>query len=319
MNVYLTFDIEVWCSSWKELSTSFQDSYSRNVYGRSQQGDYALPKLLEILGKNKLHGVFFVEPLFSARFGLEYLRTIVKMIQDAGHEIQLHVHSEWVDEISPPPLPNINSKRQHLYYYTLQEQTQLIAYSIDLLHQAGVPQVTAFRAGSFAANVDTIAALQHNNILIDSSFNMGVAVSGSDLRKQRNFYTPFEMNGVSCYPMSVFIDGMGRHRHAQLGACSFLEIKQALSNAHRLGFNDFVILSHNFEMLKVDKHEPDRIVAHRFEKLCQYLAENPDRYTVSGWGGKNHRASFKTYSDLPSTSFFATLLRLVEQAIRRII
>jgi peptidoglycan/xylan/chitin deacetylase (PgdA/CDA1 family) len=46
----------------------------RALYGRSPAGDYALPKTLEILDRNGLKGVFFVEPLFAARFGVDIWR-----------------------------------------------------------------------------------------------------------------------------------------------------------------------------------------------------------------------------------------------------
>jgi hypothetical protein len=56
MNVYLSFDIEVWCGSWDDLDGRFPASFERYVYGRSPKGDYALPKTLEILAKNGLKG-----------------------------------------------------------------------------------------------------------------------------------------------------------------------------------------------------------------------------------------------------------------------
>lgn len=69
MNVYLTFDIEVWCNGWDNLD-AFPKHFERYVFGRSRHGEYALPKTLEILNRYDLKGVFFVEPLFAARFGL---------------------------------------------------------------------------------------------------------------------------------------------------------------------------------------------------------------------------------------------------------
>ena len=69
MNVYITFDVEVWCNSWRDLDARFPASFERYYFGRSDAGDYALPKTLEILNRHGLLGVFFVEPLFSARFG----------------------------------------------------------------------------------------------------------------------------------------------------------------------------------------------------------------------------------------------------------
>ncbi len=50
MNVLFTFDVEIWCNSW---------------------------------------------------------RTIVRLIQDAGQEVQLHRHPEWIDEARDALLENV--------------------------------------------------------------------------------------------------------------------------------------------------------------------------------------------------------------------
>lgn len=65
--------------------------------------------------------MFFVEPLFPARFELQPLEEVVRLIQDARQEVQLHLHTEWVDEVRASLLPSIRSKWQHLRYFDLDE------------------------------------------------------------------------------------------------------------------------------------------------------------------------------------------------------
>lgn len=74
---------------------------SATSIARSSRGNYALPKTLEILDGHGLAGVFFVEPMFAGRFGIEYLATIIEMIRGGNNDIQLHLHPEWTDEIRP--------------------------------------------------------------------------------------------------------------------------------------------------------------------------------------------------------------------------
>ncbi len=81
------------------------------------------------------------------------------------------MHTEWVDESKDPLLDNVHSKRQHLRYFTVEEQTILISAGIELLKQAGASNINAFRAGSFAFNKDTLYALAANGIPFDSSYN----------------------------------------------------------------------------------------------------------------------------------------------------
>src|SRR5690606_29771809 len=136
MRVVLTFDVEVWCKDWQSLDEDFPRAFERYVFGRSKAGEYALPHTLQVLQRHGIQAVFFVEPLFAARFGVRYLKTIVELIQEAGQDVQLLLHPEGTDEIDPPPLPDIPRKRQHLCHYSLDEQERLIALGKSLLTEA---------------------------------------------------------------------------------------------------------------------------------------------------------------------------------------
>ena len=318
MNIHLTFDIEIWCNGWDTLDQSFPGNFQRYVYGKSSHGSYALPKTLEILGRYGLQGVFFVEPLFAARFGLEHLATIVGLIRAAGQQVQLHLHPEWTDEIAPAIIENNASKRQHLSHYTLQEQTALIAYGRDLLERAGSGPISAFRAGSFAANRDTFKALQHNGIAVDSSLNRCYAVSGTGLREQATSDAPFVIHQVLTYPVTVFTDGFGRNRPAHVGACSFAEMKDALHSARQAGLSDFVVVSHNFEMLKPGSCAPAWIVVRRFELLCAYLSEHRARFPVGAYATSLPPALAGPAARAPSARIGSTLRRHAEQLLCRI-
>ncbi len=323
MNVHLTFDVEVWCNGWDSLDASFPGSFERYVYGGSKHGQYALPMTLEILNRHGLKGVFFVEPLFAARFGIEHLATIVKLIQDAGQEVQLHLHPEWTDEIRPPLIENSSRKRQHLVYYDLHEQTTLIGVGRAMLEQAGSKPVSAFRAGSFAANLDTFEALRLNQILIDSSLNSRYAISGAELRATHALMQPFSINGVRTFPVTVFRDGFGRERPAHVGACSFAEMKAALESAKVEGLSHFVVVSHNFEMLKPGSSAPSWIVVKRFERLCAYLSEHRSDLPTGGYpnapeGGSDSGNDSGQSLRAPSATLASTAYRYAEQIFSRL-
>lgn len=317
MNVHLTFDIEVWCNGWTKLDDEFANCFPRYIYGHSKHGDYALPKTLEILNRHGLHGVFFVEPLFSARFGASYLEQIVRLIDDAGQEVQLHLHPEWTDEITPAVIPNVSGKRQHLTYYSLEEQTALIRHSKNLLENALGRPVSAFRSGSYAINEDTFLALASNGINIDSSINSCYPISAPELVKKLGATTPFTVTGVQTYPVTVFFDGFGRLRPAQVGACSFGEMRQALESARDAALPDFVIVSHNFEMLKPGRSDPDFVVVRRFEQLCRFLAENRTQLSVCGFSSIPDFIPSAQKPQPPHTGILPSAWRIAEQIARR--
>jgi hypothetical protein len=314
MRVHLSFDVEIWCNGWRKLDEVFPGAYQRYVYGRSKHGDYALPKTLEILGRHGLGGVFFVEPLFAARFGVEHLARIVGLIEQAGQDVQLHLHPEWTDEIRPALLADVSAKRQHLTQYDLDEQTQLIGTGKRMLESLTGRPVTAFRAGSYACNADTYKALHRLGVGVDSSLNEIADVSGVGMGDVAR--APQLIDGVLSCPVSVFRDGFGRLRPAQVGACSFAEMRDALLSAHDADCPSFVIVSHNFEMLKPGSSERDAVVARRFDALCAFLAAHPDLFEVGSYPGslppsaaQPERASAKPWS---------TARRYAEQALRRL-
>lgn len=316
MNVYLTFDIEVWCGGWKNLDAAFPSHFQRYVFGRSARGDYALPKTLEILDKHGLKGIFFVEPLFAARFGLQHLETIVQIIRQSNQEIQLHIHPEWIDEISPPILENSSKKRPFLFQYSLEEQIYLLHAGKTLLEKAGSGPISAFRAGSFAANGNTLRALHVNGFTFDSSFNRCFAHSGQDLRERHSLIPPFYLDSVTSFPIAVFRDGFGKERHAQIGACSYAEIRSAIVNAHKMGLREFVLLSHNFEMLKPFSAAPSSIVVKRFENICRFLADNKETYPVGSFRPKS--ITQLIVDETPKVSPIPTCVRYLEQLMQRL-
>lgn len=318
LNIFLTFDIEVWCNGWTALDERFPAAFERYIFGRSSAGDFALPKTLDILHRHGLKGVFFVEPLFSARFGAEYLRTVCQLIQDAGQEIQLHLHPEWTDEIRPAIFPDKPYKRQHLFHYDRAEQTHLIKHGRALLEAASDQPISAFRAGSFAANGDTLAAVAEAGLNIDASLNATCAFSGADLRDRIDLTVPQRYHGLQLVPLSVFRDGMGKPRHAQVGACSVAELQAVMRDAQRKGHRTFTVLSHNFEMLRSGSSEPDRWVVRRFERLCGFLAAHRERFPTRGLNEALMFPEHESALAWPRVGSLATLIRYYEQARRRL-
>ncbi|CAB1275008.1 polysaccharide deacetylase family protein [Candidatus Nitrosacidococcus tergens] len=320
MNVFFTFDVEVWCNSWNHLDQDFPASFDRYVFGRSSKGEYALPKILNTLGKYDLKGVFFVEPLFAAHFGVEYLATIVELIQNAGQEIQLHLHPEWADEAHNALLENVTGKCQYLTQYSFEEQRILIQHGLQLLQEAGCDLLpTAFRAGSFSCNNDTFSAVAMNGLRFDSSINpqMEASQPGKITPMYANPYEVFTHNGLTLIPMSSFCDGYGRHRHAQIGACSAQEITQALEDAVRKQWHTFVLLAHNFELMVPKRSARDFFVEHRFNHICRFLNANRSITPTVNF------ADVSTFPEpcnmpLPVVGTMATTKRYIEQALRRL-
>jgi len=269
-----------------------------------------------MLDSHGLKGVFFVEPLFATHFGLEPLAEIVSLIQDAGQEIQLHLHTEWQDEAKQPLIVKHKPKRQHLHMYNTDEQTALIAHGLRLLRQVGAAPVTAFRAGGFACNVDTFRALERNGIHYDSSLNVTMGQSGRGLTAEMRCQGIHHIGRTVELPVSALRSARGNLRHLQLGACGYAEIMQALYSARLNGWSYINMFSHNCEMLLPGSHQPDWTVVRRFEKLCRHLDEHRTDYPTLNFA-TGLFAEEPAGLPLPTTSATAYLVRNIEQGYRR--
>ncbi|MGZ8317410.1 MAG: polysaccharide deacetylase family protein [Telluria sp.] len=316
LNVFFTVDVEIWCDGWQDIDRKFPGAYRKYIHGTTKQGDFGLPYQLKVLGDHQLNGVFFIEPLFSARFGSQPLAEIVGMVNDARQDAELHLHTEWVGEAPALQMPDVSGKRQFLRDFSLAEQCKLIGQGADMLRTAGVKQVNAFRAGSFGFNRDSLTALAANHIGFDSSYNASMFGPSSGVLPGVEMTEPANIDGVWEVPMTVFNDGTSKLRHTQLTSCSSLEMEGLLWQALEQRRGAFVILSHGAELLNVAKDRADPVAVKRFRKLCAFLDKNRDCFHTSDF--RNPAPPRETAQRPPLTSpLYRTGMRLVEQAYRR--
>lgn len=316
LNVYITVDTETWCGGWNNIDEKFPNAFNNYIYGKTSQGEFGLPFQLKLLQEYNLKGVFFVEPLFSMRFGKSYLEEVVGMILEANQSVELHVHPEWTDESKTVIFPHVKSKREHLKFFTLDEQKELLSIGVELLKDAGCKDVTAFRAGSFGANDDTLRAAQTCGLMYDSSYNF--CIPECEIDAFSDIHQPQGFEDIIEVPMTTFIDGMGRRRHTQLTACSFDELKASLLQAYLQKWQSYVFLSHSFELMNLSEAKPDKVIIKRFEKFCAYLSNNEYKFKTRFFNEVDLTPDTNHYHPIKS-NFAPTAVRYYEQMLRRFI
>lgn len=318
LDVFITVDVEIWCDGWHDLDAKFPAAFDQYIYGKTASGDYGLPFQLKVLADNGLRAVFFIEPLFSARFGSGPLQEIVGLLQDQGHELALHLHTEWVDEANEPLLENVTQKMQHLMYFDRADQATLLKKGRAMLQAAGVQDITSFRAGSFAFNADTLAALGDVGIPVDASYNATLFGPQSGVATGTNLTRPTSFDQVVEYPMTVFDDRVKGLRHAQVTSCSLAELQHILWQSVEQEAGACVLLSHNFEMLAPSKQKADPIVVKRFEKFCGFLARNRDTFNTTTFADADYASVPPLQGEQPcvQSNRLRTAGRFAEQAAR---
>ncbi len=289
VKVYFTVDVEIWTDGWSDIDARFPQAFKNYIYGPTRHGEYGLPMTLRLLADHGLQGVFFVEPMFSARFGLAPLQEVVGLIQAAGQDVQLHLHAEWCNEARERLLArDLPGKIQHLSHFPRAEQSELLTWARQRLAAAGAAPATAFRAGSFAFNRDTLLGLEAAGIFLDSSYNEchGGAGAGVWNAGARGIPTqPFAVGRVVELPVTVFHDRPGHLRPLHLTACSLREMVGVLDKAVTAGYEHVVIVSHNFELMDRRNFTRDEVVARRLRGLCEFLRRRADVFETCSLRG----------------------------------
>ncbi len=317
LNVFITVDTEIWCSGWDNLDQKFPESFKKYVYGPTTAGNFALPGKLAILEEYNIPAVFFVEPLFSAKFGLEPLQEMVGLIQDRNQEIQLHMHTEWVDEVGDTLLPNVTNKLKDLTCCSRKQQSQLIQWGLARMAEVGVDNINAFRAGSFGANRDTLRAVADNGLTFDTSYNLSGPIGVADMAPGELLNQPRLIDNVYEYPVSVVKDPIRQtYKNVQINALSYTELVNYLNCAFELEWDSVVVVTHNFELLSHDKTRVDKFAEKRFRRFCQYLDNNRDRFNVTGFQGHTPN-NIQPQPSITSGKLFPAGLRYMEQIARR--
>jgi hypothetical protein len=310
----LTIDTEL-SPAFHRRGMDVEENLTLSIFGRVDGGEWGIGHQMTRFRDNGLKAVFFVEALASFVFGGDILKRIIAPILEAGHEIQLHVHTEWLEWMKQDP---VNGRRgANISEFDLADQCRLLEMGMKALIDAGAPSPVAFRAGNYGANNDTLRALQRLGIRFDTSYNHVYLGVDCEIRCDRPLFHPQMIEGVVEVPITFFEDYPGHHRPLQVAATSASEQRWAIKSCVEAGRPSIVIVSHSFELLNRDRRRLNRGLDRRFAELCSLLQANHAMAPTSLF------ASFANGSDLLSagigsairSSPIRTVARMTEQAL----
>lgn len=261
--VLLTVDTEL---TWGPYARGA--SWEENLAVSFDPAGVGVPWQLQMLRRHNLKACFFVDPMPALVYGIEPIRRMVEPVLAAGQEVQLHLHPVW-QSVAEGVAEGANFE---LTRFDAEDQLDLIETACELLQEAGAPPPLAFRSGSYAADVRTLAALTQTGIGFDSSHNGSHHPDPSALPLEPDLVGPADLGGLVEVPVTQIGDGRGRLRHLQLCAVSAEEIEAALRHALRERHPLVTLVSHSFELASRDGRRPNRTLCRRFERLCAFLS-----------------------------------------------
>ena len=290
-----------------------RENFDRSIRGATPAGEAGIFYQMDVFERHGMKAVFFVDPMPALAWGTEAIADVVGPILARGHDVQLHLHTEWLalaGEASPLP----GRTGRNIKDFDLAGQVRLLEWAIDALVAAGAPRPIAFRAGNYGANDDTLRALARLGIAYDSSHTPGVADSACEIGLGPEARLPLARCGAIEVPTGCIADGRGL-RHAQLTALSCAELVAAAAHARDSGTADFTVVSHSFELLSRDRTRVNRLLKRRFERFCAALERLPGVATAT-YSSDPPRAlpGAATCPPLPQSAMRKGA-RMVEQAV----
>lgn len=263
MDVFLTIDVE-----------TYTGDYDADVFA----GGLGLPYILKTCQDRQFPATFFVEALGATRSGIEPLKRVCDAIQSAGQEVQLHLHP------TVAQLEGFAPTDDAMWRYDTETQTRLIRTGLELLAIAGVPSVTAFRAGDLAANTDTLNAMANGGIYMGSNRDLDTK---SSIRSRLNDHFPVRndvsrLGAMLDLPVTSFRSPFpsfdGPYRHCQITALSLREMRTSLHVMQQGGYGAATVLTHpgEFFQKRPGGPIPKRKNCHRLEGLIDFVLKTAD-------------------------------------------
>lgn len=305
----ISFDTEMSAGLYQR-GVDMRANFESSILGRCREGDFGIYFQMDMLERYGLKGVYFVDPMPALVYGPKIIDEIVQPIVRRGHEVQLHMHTEWLKFARFNPVGRLTGR--NIGDFPLAAQKKLIALARDILVGAGAPRPTAFRAGNFGANDDTLRALAALGFAFDSSFNGAYLGRGCAISLDAANLGMRIHHGVAEVPVSGLRDRASRFRPAQLCAMSEEEMRDALDHAAASGAIQFSAFSHSFELLSRDRRVPNHLAISRMEALCRAVADDP-RVTSGGIASLPAPPARPVRIHVPAPRPLRTLRRVIEQ------
>jgi hypothetical protein len=315
---YITIDTEYSSGLFQGSDADSRlDNFRRSIACVTPEGPAGITHKLALFKRHGIRAVFFVDPMPAMVWGQSAIEDIVWPILEAGQDVQLHCHTEWL-ELAGDNAVLKGRTGKHIKEFAFEEQCRVLEFARDSLVAAGAPRPVAFRAGNYGANDDTLRALAEIGIRYDSSHCPGlIGVGECEIALGQGDRTPLLYEGVIELPIGCIGTMNGGLRHAQITALSLDEMVAAIEHARDTDQSTFILVTHSFELINRSTMAINRVVRSRFEGLCKALSKMPGVKTGNFLDSpllQSGPRSAQAPEPLPA-NIFRTGRRLAEQVV----
>ncbi len=265
------------------------------VYGLVDGREEALGFMLETFDRHDIRASFFVECANYCFFGDEPMQGVIRRLQAAGQDIQLHVHPVWLSFNRDPALGEF-PRHDDCAGRSFEELTRVFSTCIAIFERWVGHKPLAIRTGSLRADDNVYRVMQALAIPLSSNIALGVyQPAESALHHDSGRH---RIHGVMELPVFSYQDlklAGKRHKKAlQITSCSWPEMKHLLWKARRAGIENIVILTHPFEFIKksnyrYEKLTRNRVNQQRLQKLCAFIQAHGEDFVAADFTTHHQR------------------------------
>ncbi|UTH76247.1 methyltransferase domain-containing protein [Chromobacterium sp. IIBBL 290-4] len=262
---FLSFDVEALPGRHPEDT----DAIDRLIWGKVANKEYGLRRICRILGEHNLQASFMIDMAACALYGDKAMRQVGDYLRNQGHELQVHLHSEWLlrqwglpdaDFGGPAGCDQLDARLNQAF----------LQYSALKFYQLYGEKPQVFRAGAFRFNQHTIDAALSAGFVALSQFNAqrhaGSWQAGPAGQRNELFYWP---NGMLELPVDCAPEPLSSNWQVYEGAFSRVKQRKRIQTFN-LTLHSWSLMRRNGEIF--DSHAPEH--EERLHRICQHLTKH---------------------------------------------
>ncbi len=329
--ICLTIDTEFSiCSTFNDPTKGARPVAEPAVYCYVNGKSHGLEFLLESLESYAAKATFFVEAVNTCYFEFDRMGQIAKRINDAGHDIQLHIHPAWIEfrDGAMDRRDGVWQPNDSCANRDLKDLISIFRVGLEAFEYWNLPRPVALRTGNM--QVDRTVYIAQHALNIPLASNISLPIYFPKPKDLHLFSGRHHIENVLEVPVLTFFDiKVGRYQHLrplQITAISIKEMESVLWKARHLGVETVVILTHPFEFVKrCDAQYTDLrrnvVNQQRLTSLCRFVKQHDEDFVFTTFSEqKDYWITHPQPSNVPfQSSPIRTFGRMFENKINDLI
>lgn len=293
--VSITIDTEFSIAGALKDPERFPPVGDRMVYCHAGGEEQGLGFLLDLFDRFQIPATFFVETANYHYFGDAPMREVVRRIQAASQDVQLHIHPIWFYFNQNRALGDFQ-KNDTCVGREYEELKRIFVSCMAIFEQWVGRRPDAIRTGSLFVDRQVYQVMSELEIPLASNIGLGLyQPEDPDLHLA---YGRTLIEGVVELPVFTYKDSpllaANNLKSIQITACSWPEMKSLLWRAREAGISNVVILTHPFEFVKrsdgrFTRMTRNRINQQRISNLCQFINQHDEDFVAVDFGNSRDR------------------------------